>query len=406
MKVNFKSPRYVLPLILLPFFLLLFYTYKSSFGKSKAVVKGKDSLQVNVADVSDQVKKSTLSDKLDAYREQYKKADGYTAINQLQDEAVSTSQAPDLYNNAEKRRLDSIRKALAVKYKSNNPEVGLNPNHSGFPDVTVNPTAYRGRQPSDQALAEALNKMRSSPGSQNIRARTTGTDPMQLFRQQMALIDSMEKTRDPDYKAQQRQAQAEKERIAQPVEKILPVSKVNAASEAFNTITPEHHDGMIRAIVDQNITGYAGSRLRIRLLDDMMAGLSLIKQGTYLYAEITGFTGQRVLLSISSIMQDDQLLPVKLLVYDNDGLPGLYVPASAFRDFSKELGSSTSQGVTLQQSADNNNQMVMSLVQRMFESTTTAVSKLIRKNKAKLKYNSLVYLIDPQALRKQQQQIQ
>jgi conjugative transposon TraM protein len=208
----------------------------------------------------------------------------------------------------------------------------------------------------------------------------------------------------PEYRAQQeRKANEAKQAKASVPEKTLLVSKVTTAASAFNTISPNHADGLIRAIIDQDITGYAGSRLRIRLLEDMMAGRMIIKQGTYLYAEISGFTGQRVLLTINSVMQSDQILPVKLSVYDNDGLPGLYVPASAFRDFSKDLGSDASQGLTLQQSADNNNQMVMSIVQRMFESTTTAVSKLIRQNKAKLKYNTLVYLIDPATLRNQQQ---
>ncbi|MDP9078998.1 MAG: conjugative transposon protein TraM [Bacteroidota bacterium] len=401
MKVNFKSPRYVLPLILLPFFLLLFYTYKSSFGKPKAVAKGKDTLQDNVADVSDRVKKSTLSDKLDAYRDQYKKADGYTAINQLQDDTTATSAAPSLYNNAEKRKLDSLKKAVAAKYKSNKSQSSTN--YSGFPDATVNATKPAKHSPSDQALAEALNRMRSQLGQTSNRANPQNADPMQLFRQQMSLIDSMEKSHDPDYKAQQKKALADKQAAATPQEKNLQVTKASNSTPAFNTIMPEQHNGLIRAIVDQNITGYAGSRLRIRLLEDMMAGHFLIKQGTYLYAEISGFTGQRVLLTINSIMQDDQLLPVKLSIYDNDGLPGLYVPASAFRDFTKDLGSGASQGVTLQQSADNNNQMVMSIMQRMFESTTTAVSKLIRQNKAKLKYNTIIYLIDPETLRNHQQ---
>lgn len=401
MKVNFKSPRYVLPVILLPFFLLLFYTYKSSFGKPKPVVKGKETLQDNVADVSDQVKKSTLTDKLDAYRDQYKKADGYTAINQLQDDTAGTSAAPNLYNDAEKRKLDSIRRAVASKYK-NGRAAGSGGNYSGFPDVSVSAAKPAKNTKSDQALADALNRMRQQPN--NGRANTPATDPMQLFRQQMALIDSMDKSRDPEYKAQQqKKVLAEKQAAAVPPEKALPVSKAGNSNAAFNTIMPEQHDGLIRAIVDQNITGYAGSRLRIRLLEDMMAGRFLIKQGTYLYAEISGFTGQRVLLTINSVMQADQLLPVKLSIYDNDGLPGLYVPASAFRDFSKDLSSGASQGLTLQQAADGNNQMVMSIVQRMFESTTSAVSKLIRQNKAKLKYNTLVYLIDPQALRNQQQ---
>lgn len=401
MKVNFKSPRYVLPVILFPFFLLLFYSYKSSFGKPKPTAKGKDTLQDNVADVSDQVKKSTLTDKLDAYREQYKKADGYTAINQLQDDTAGVSSSPSLYNDAEKRKLDSIKKAIDRKYKAGRSAPGNN--YSGFPDVSLPLAKPNQHLSSDRELAEALNRMRQ-PIQNNSRTNTPNTDPMSLFRQQMALIDSMDKSRDPEYKAQQqRKALAEKQTTMSPQEKPLPVTKANGSTAAFNTIMPEQHDGLIRAIVDQNITGYAGSRLRIRLLEDMMAGRFLIKQGTYLYAEISGFTGQRVLLSINSIMQGDRLLPVKLSIYDNDGLPGLYVPASAFRDFSKDLGSEASQGLTLQQSADNNNQMVMSIVQRMFESTTTAVSKLIRQNKAKLKYNTLVYLIDPQTLRNQQQ---
>jgi conjugative transposon TraM protein len=402
MKVNFKSPRYVLPLILLPFFLLLFYTYKSSFGKPKAVAKGKDTLQDNVADVSDQVKKSTLTDKLDAYRNQYKKADGYTAINQLQDDTTAASAAPNLYNDAEKRQLDSLKKAVAAKYE-NSKTRSLTRNYSGFPDASATPVKPIKHSSSDQALAEALNRMHSQPTQNNNRGNAQNSDPMQLFRQQMALIDSMDKSHDPDYKAQQKKTRADKQAAATPQEKSLPVTKASNSTAAFNTIMPEQHDGLIRAIVDQNITGYSGSRLRIRLLEDMMAGHFLVKQGTYLYAEISGFTGQRVLLTINSIMQDDQLLPVKLSIYDNDGLPGLYVPASAFRDFTKDLGSGASQGVTLQQSADNNNQMVMSIMQRMFESTTTAVSKLIRQNKAKLKYNTLVYLIDPETLRKHQQ---
>src|SRR3546814_18993225 len=93
-----------------------------------------------------------------------------------------------------------------------------------------------------------------------------------------------------------------------------------------------------------------------------MAGGNLIRKGTYLYAEINGFSAQRVKLTVSSIMYKGTVLPVRLEVYDHDGLPGLYVPASAFREFSRELGGSASQGLTLQQQAENNNKLVMSLL--------------------------------------------
>ena len=224
---------------------------------------------------------------------------------------------------------------------------------------------------------------------------------MQLFRQQMALVDSMGKAADPEYKALQAQkVQMELHRQNQQSENKLIVTKSAPALSVFNTVSSALEGSFITAIVDQNITGYSGSRLRIRLLEDLMAGKYQIKKGTYLFAQISGFSGQRVNLTITSIMQDGQILPVRLEVYDNDGLSGLYVPASAFREFSRELGNNTTQGMTLQQQAENNNQLVMGLLQKMFQSTTTAVGKLIRQNKAKLKYNTLVYLIDPEALRK------
>jgi conjugative transposon TraM protein len=138
-------------------------------------------------------------------------------------------------------------------------------------------------------------------------------------------------------------------------------------------------------------------------MDDLLVGQHIVKKGTHVFAKVSGFSGQRVLLTITSIMHENNILPVRLEIYDNDGSPGLYVPASAFREFSRELGGNTTQGITLGQQAENNSQFVMSAIQRMFQSTTTAVSKHIRKNRAKLKYNTMVYLIDPQALRQSQQ---
>jgi conjugative transposon TraM protein len=136
-------------------------------------------------------------------------------------------------------------------------------------------------------------------------------------------------------------------------------------------------------------------------LEDIKAGNNLIKKGTYLFAQINGFTEQRVTLTITSILYDGKILPVKLDIYDMDGLPGLYVPSSAFRDFTKDLGSNSMQGVTIDGSSGNS-QFIMSSLSKVFQSTSSAIADLIRKNKAKLKYNSYLYLIDPDALQNAQ----
>ncbi len=92
-------------------------------------------------------------------------------------------------------------------------------------------------------------------------------------------------------------------------------------------------------------------------------------------------------------------------MYDLDGLAGLYVPESAFRDFTKDLGNNTIQGVTIDNGSGTGSmtsQFVMSTADKMFESTSSAIAGLIRKNKARIKYNSYLYLIDEQALQNAQ----
>lgn len=396
MNIDFKKPRYVIPLILLPFLCIFFYVYKSSFGKEQPEQAGKDSLQADLAGVSDQVRNRALSDKLDAYRNQYRQADGYTAIGSLQDEQATVEVPNTLYNEQERRKLDSIERAMKGRYGGGQP--------GGFPDATDRQNRHSVSDPHDRALREALADINRQPDTPPAaQSQPPQPDPMALFRQQMELLDSMGKANDPDYKAEQdRLKKAELLAGQQADRNNLAVSKASGSNAVFNTVRPESRETFITAIVDQDIKGYAGSRLRIRLLEDLMAGNFLIKKGTYIYAQISGFTGQRVNLSVTSIMNDQHILPVRLEVYDHDGLQGLYVPASAFREFTKELGGNASQGVTLQQAAENNSQLVMSMVQKMFQSTTTAVNKMIRQNKAKIKYNTLVYLIDPEQLRANQ----
>ncbi len=404
MKINFKQPRYVLPLILLPFLCLFFYAWKSSFGKEEPIAEKGNELQENLVDVSDGVKKKGIEDKLDAFRKQYKDADGYTAVGGIGEEQAIRQQVPDLYNQTEKRMLDSIDREMKRKFGTT---ANTAPRaRSVFPDAGPKRNNSRDYD-ADRDLATALSKLKQQQATGKVaQTQPSGTgqaDPMKMFREQMTLIDSMGKANDPDYRAQQERNRAiEKAELELKNQKKLSVSKSGGETGYFNTIVPESDESFIRAIVDQNIIGYAGSRLRIRLLDDINVCRFLIKKGTYLYAQISGFSGQRVNLTISSIFQNNNILPIRLDVYDNDGLPGLYVPASAFREFSKVLGSDASQGMTIQQQAENNSQLVMSMVQKMFQSTTTAVGKLIRSNKAKLKYNTQVYLIDPEELKNKQ----
>jgi conjugative transposon TraM protein len=395
MTLDLKKPKYALPIILLPFILLLFYSYKSSFGKPVSPKNGsKDSLQTVVAGVSSQIKSQNLSDKLAVLRQHYGHSDGPTAVNGIAEQVqpVSRESQPD-YNQSEKHTLDSIGAAVGRKYGGRMGIRSAEPVSSDFYRASNWATSKNYIQ-QDRSLKATLAKInQSSPGPYRGQV-SAAADPMQLFRQQMALIDSIGKAGDKEYRDQNKNRKLQSTGLSQPAETpSLPVSKVIATSSVFNTIATGQNELPITAVVDQDITAYAGSRLRIRLLEDILAGGVLIRAGTYLYAQASGFSGQRINLSVNSILQGGHILAVKLELYDTDGLPGLYVPSSAFRDFTKDLGSDAT-GVSLEQQGASNEQ-VISLLGKMFQSTTTAVGKLIRQNKATLKYQTLVYLIDP-----------
>ncbi|MFC4143531.1 conjugative transposon protein TraM [Pedobacter mendelii] len=403
-KIDFKKPRYALPLICLPFLMLFFYVYKSSFGKEGAKAVGRDSLQTDVAGVSAQVRNQELSGKLDAFRNKFKQADGYTAVGTIGEENQQRAEVSSSYNSREKRILDSIDQVMKAKYgMPNSGSSKTSGNYSPGLSYSGDRTSSSAQQ--DRALAAALSKIKHG---ETIYGDPAGLkpepDPMQLFRQQMALVDSMGKANDPALVEKKEREEVSKLSAKEDKSKVvIPVRRFISAMGAFNTIVSSEQQRPISAIIDQDITGFSGSRLRIRLTDDIMAGKFLIKKGTYLYATISGFSAQRVTLLISSVFYGGEILPINLQVYDNDGLPGIYVPSSAFREFTRDASSSSSQGITIQQMAENNNQLVMGVLSKMFQSTTTAVNKLIRSNKVKVKYNTQVFLIDPNELKRKQQ---
>ncbi|MBS1500762.1 MAG: conjugative transposon protein TraM [Bacteroidetes bacterium] len=393
MRINFKQPKYVLPLILLPFLCLFFFVFHSGAAKKQVKTKQVAGLNGTVGQVAPDIQKKQLEDKLDAYRNTYKESDGMTAVTALPTEKSSDPTFDNHYNDKEKRMLDSINRAMKNRFPNSQAK---------------HPKPGHIYSPQDQAVAEALQGLSTRQRSQQANSGIPpppAKDPMELFKQQMAYIDSVNKANDPAVKAERQKKEALAKAAAEHKDgPVLAVSKAAGTSVNFNTVMPQKLDDFIKVVIDENITGYAGSRIRLRLLDDINVGRYLVPKDTYLYSLITGFSGQRVVLTVKSILFNGKLLPVKLEVYDLDGLEGLYVPESAFRDFTKDLGNNTVQGVTLQNDRTGTmaQQLAMSTVSKFFESTSTAIAGIIRKDKAKIKYNSYLYLIDNEALQKAQ----
>lgn len=183
------------------------------------------------------------------------------------------------------------------------------------------------------------------------------------------------------------------------------VKKVKLTSDYFNTITnADEEPNLIKAIIDENIKAVDGSRVRLRLLDDIEINEVVVPKGTYIYALMNGFGSQRVKGNVKSILVHDELIKVNLSLYDTDGLEGLYVPGSSFRETGKDVASGAMSNTTTLTRGNNSgnslsqwgNQAITNMVQK----TSNALGKSIKKNSAKLKYGTFVYLINGREKRK------
>lgn len=402
-KINLKSPRYILPLICLPFILILF----SVFSRSSSSAKNQsDSAQINlkseIAEVSSQVQSQKLQDKLQAFQDKFTKGDGYSAVGNLVDEDPLKADGSSVYSEKEKRMLDSIELSIRSRYTTGQksglekPAIPLN-NFSSAKELS------RSQLAQDRALSAALAAMQ--PSAKPLTPENSRTkDPMEVFRAQMAIIDSMGKANDPGRKsADQKQKRSEGLSGSSAKEKVLKVSMISPGkATSFNTISSQEEQGVnIPAVIDEQVTGFTGSRIRMRLLCDIWAGKFLIKKGNYLYGLISSFSAQRVQVSVSSALIGGEILPINLSVYDRDGQRGIYVPSSIFREFSKELAGSSISDLAINESGEENKQL-MSLLGRVFQSSSGAASRLIRQNKARINYASIIYLVDPSELQSRQ----
>ena len=181
------------------------------------------------------------------------------------------------------------------------------------------------------------------------------------------------------------------------------VKKVKVTSDYFNTIAQnEHEPNLIKAIIDEDVKAVDGSRVRLRLLDDVEINETVVKSGSYLYAIMSGFSSQRVKGTINSVLVNDEIIKVSLSLYDTDGLEGLYVPSSSFRETSKDVASGAFNNNMSMNTGGNGNSLTqwgMQAIQNAYQKTSNAISKNIKKNKVNLKYGTFVYIINSQEKR-------
>lgn len=91
----------------------------------------------------------------------------------------------------------------------------------------------------------------------------------------------------------------------------------------------------IEAVVHENQTLVNGAVIKLRLLSDISIDGNVIPKDNFVFG-IVSLNDERLLVEVSSIRVDHSLFPIKLTVYDMDGLPGIYIPGAITRDVAKQ----------------------------------------------------------------------
>lgn len=389
-KVNFKQPKYIFPLVIFVPLCALIYFVMQTFGVGDDEKQEVATDRINME--LPEARAEEAGDKMYEMSRRFGDEDAFTAVGSLGEEKMENEELEHGYSEEELNRLDAaeaerirqqremeeLERSLAESRKHINVYAyGDNPANNG-----------NGYSSQDDFVRDLEEIQRRSNERQKAIESGLGIgreDAEEAARRQRA--DSIARVREE-----------EKERNRPNL--VIKSSDTNA--DKFHTVEAENSTAdatLIRAMIDQTIKAKEGTRLRFKLLDDVTVSGTKLKKNTYLYGTVTGFGQQRVRAAITSILVGGKFIKVNLSVFDNDGMEGFYVPESAFRDFMKDASASTvQQNISFESdgygSGISGEAVALQALQNMYNSATSALSSNIRKNKAKIKYNTIVYLIN------------
>jgi conjugative transposon TraM protein len=441
-----KNQKFMLPMVAYPFLILIYGLSPFIFKTDLKAATPSISNQINSELQDPDLEKSQTKNKFDALFDAYDKKEDFSAIQDLEglgsgseksmeldDKNLYSMSEMDMISKGNGNRLTGKNQnqaesnySLFKNSASNSPSNGLgySPKFATQPSRVDNTEINKGYANYESHLnsmnsANERNYEREQP--KETKQSNPHEDNMALFRAQMAVIDSMTNKRKEKRSDKTQMTLTEKGELSEALngsnesentkplvksssksamnaEKIIEVSKTeNDNSRFFNTVGLSKNNSFIKAILDEGLKVYDGSRVRIRLMDDIQFEGRTLEKGTYLYGIISGFKTQRVLLTITNIAYNNEILNVKLDVFDQDGMKGLYIPESLFREIAKEASAQTVGGQNMQFS-DNNalnaTQMAYTAAQDIYKTTTRAMSDAIRKRKAVLKYNTQIFLVN------------
>lgn len=273
-KINFKDKKYVLPLLALPFLLLFIYV-GAQFTKEDTKKDQPKELSTSFGETRD-----SIMTKNDAYDAFFKNGDNRSMLEGLDKEHDSLMSYQDQISIDQKRRIDSLK---AVSSRQNQIPVKGKPSSYYNPkneDKDYNRSADIIRMLNDKSYGKPENEYASE--SPKEKTPIAQPDPVKYLKEQMLVMDSLEKSRDPEYQSKllaEQKLKANKEKMEEFLNSTFNVSK-SGINSGFNAFYRETENSFIKAVIDEDNKGFLGSRIRFRLLEDIFVGQRKIEKGS------------------------------------------------------------------------------------------------------------------------------
>ena len=401
-KIDLRQGKYWFPLVLfVPLVAIAYFSCEMFKGTEAQEGMVTDSINTMMPEPAG----DGLHNKFAAMEDNLLRGDGYTAISALGEDGRGESDDENVYSESEMDRIDREKAAkkreeeqmAALQQQLRESRMHINQYDDRYTSHSSGSNGSQQREMEQfeqemRQIQERSRKMARDITGDDAGYGSNGNAQNQQYPNAGAQITGYDIYGNPIYASQQ-----------QKKDTVAVVTKAEDSNgDSFNTITDEEKldDPLIKAMIYKTTKAHEGTRLRFKLLDDVIVKGTKLKKGTYLYGTVTGFGQQRVMADITSILVKDKFLKIHLTVYDLDGMQGFYVPESAFRDMMKNAGSAAMQSNISFDSGGSGGisaeALALQALQNVYQSTSSAVSQAIRKNRAKIKYNSIVYLINEQ----------
>jgi len=385
-----NKPLLFLPLVLIPFIVLIFYVLGGGEKQEKEEQKQKEKQTAKGANYTlpDADKSVAIYDKMDNYSS--KKEVTTSHDYNIAGETDSTNEETLPEESLSEEKLLSGKRNL---YKTD-PVPELNGDVSTDLMAHIRQKEKKVREDLENSQAEVKSQNKDAAANQDEKDKRDSNDPKRSTAIAPTGIEELDKVfRQNSRLAKQndslnirlKETSAKNEKLE--VEKSKRSTLEKGGKSGFkpkDTAIP-----VIEAEVYETTTVLTGNRVKLRLLEEAWLNGVKIPVNTFLYG-ICEVSNERLQIEVMQIPVGEKFVPVEVTVCDLDGLPGLYVPDNASRKVAKEVGSSANTSSMFGVSNNPLTYMGMQAADR----TAQSLLKMIRIKKVTIKKNTLVYLIN------------